>query len=207
MRNPILAMFLAAAPAVASPLGLGLPDDARPADDWPFGVEVECAQLGEEIWCVEEGLVVVVHTPIAGPVEGPVVWRRTAGLEWRSGSLEVLAVDHVRWASLSGGWESRGAVPVQIERELAPTLSERLAGCAVHVVDMPVELLFDDSGVARLVRLQGFPDERAGDLDCLAWAVGVTPFAGESRVELTVTTSPPPPDAASPGTSRTPQGP
>lgn len=199
--------MLFASLAFASPLGAPLAADARPEQDWPFGVEGTCAWVGQALHCTREDRVIVTHERIEGPIEGPVEWRRTAGLEWRSGHREQLAADHVRWASASGGWESRGEVPAFVERGDAATLEARLGTCAVFVEEMPVEVLYDDQGTARLVRLQGFPSTDAGDLDCLAWALGSTPFAGQERVELTVTTSPPPPGDASPGTSRSPSGP
>lgn len=195
--------------AVAAPPSVGDPMPAWSAqDDWPFGVEASCVELDEVVVC-GDAAVEVVHQRIPGPVEGPVEWRRTAGMEWTSGQRREVADDHVLWASASGGWDSRGAVAAHIVREDPGHLAGRLAQCDARLEAFPVVVMYDASGVARRVRFQGFPPDDAGDLGCVAWAVGVLPFTGVTDVELevSVSASPPPPDAASPGTSRTPPAP
>lgn len=153
---------------------------------------------------------------------GQRTWMQTAGLEWRSGyRVELEAPEGLyveRWGQRRApftGWESARYVGPGPERSAAKgrltfspvveieggeafggeleDIKRAAAACSPQPVErVPVSVLYDPSGEARMVRFQGFPPE-ALDQECLVRALGEPRLHPESGViELMVSLRQPP---------------
>ncbi len=177
--------------------------------DWPFGVLERCGWLDEVLLCEQAG---VVHRALRRHDEaiegGERTWMRTAGLEWRSG-YTLTDGEVLTWSSHEPpyvGWQivhdplhahdvSDPVVtdprPLEIRGADWPpdalaSATGALAGCSLHpsLPPIPVEVLYDKTSEARLVRFQGFVDGlTADDMACVARALG-EPRSSADSLEL-----------------------
>ena len=217
MRVPLSAVLGASAMWWASaPLGQPVPEQLSRERDYPWASRMEdhCAWQGSLLLCAPPGRGVdrvyrAHEDPVLG---GERRWLRSAGLEWRSGWVIPQDAPRgsvaYRWgqhAAPFAGWDVlepappvrvssvRGPRAVHVEGldrygPAAPAVVEALSRCgSVALSRLPLVVLYDDGGEARMVRLQGFPPDDV-DLDCVVAAVGgpARPAGVERHLELMV---------------------
>jgi hypothetical protein len=185
-----------------------LPSGLEAEHDWPWGAREgwDCGWRGEVLLCAQDGLVREAWRRSEEPVtEGRARVLRTAGYEWSYGlwTTETAGrLDLRRWgtpAEPHRGWEGAYAPPlseevrsvgIQIGGRRAGTVllegsellgSQGLEACRGPLFAQPFELLFDDSGQARLFRVQGMPELEA-DWDCVATVLLRTKLDEVNRV-------------------------
>lgn len=181
----------------AVPWGASLPAEARPERDYPWAAAPsdQCGWTGDLLLCAGASGVDRAYRPHVEPVVGGErLWLRTAGLEWRSGWVSAAPGPGervaLRWGQHQApfeGWdilapsapsaEPRAPRPVRVEGlgrlgAAGAGVLEALSRCGGAALDrLPLVVLYDPSGEARLVRFQAFPPD---DLDgaCVSAAVG-----------------------------------
>lgn len=206
--------WLAAAPWWAAvPWGSPLSPGLEPERDHPWAASLadRCAWSEGLLLCEGPAGVDRAYRPHAEPVAGGERrWLRTAGLEWRSGwtvpSAAPEGMTSARWGQHHPpyeGWDWVTPAPrppapraprevhvegLQVFGPEAPAVAAALAACLGPPVErLPLVVLYDPTGEARLVRVQAFLTEEL-DGACIAAAVGGPrrPPGVERHVELMV---------------------
>ena len=182
-------------------MGEPLPAQATVEADWPHGVEKRCGWIDEVLYCAAGDRVDEAWRRIDHKVEGTErVWLRTAGLELRSfvlvrgeasltygNAIEPYDGWQAHLTSASGG-RAGGPEPIPYRLEGAPwgeqqraEVERRLSHCALDG-DVPLEIVYDSTGQARLVRVQTLELTDGWQLRCIAVAVGGP--SGSDSVEI-----------------------
>ncbi len=183
------------------PLGEAPPKNLNVEHDYPWAAEVDAGcgwWQGTTLLCAPRGVVDRAYRRDDRPVEGGERrWRRTAGMEWRSGFqvAEAAPSGFVGWrwgqrAAPSAGWvgvEAVGAwvtpAPLTKPRAAAlrggealgaalPNVLAALSLCPGPAVDeLPLVMLYDASGEARMLRVQAFLLDEPPEMACVAEAL------------------------------------
>ncbi|MCK6521408.1 hypothetical protein L6R49_08195 [Myxococcota bacterium] len=183
------------------PLGASPPAELRAEHDYPWAAELDAGcgwWQGATLLCAPKGVVDRAYRRDERPVEGGArVWRRTAGMEWRSGFQvsEPAPEGYTAWrwgqrATPSAGWvgvEAVGVSAVTAPRaapraaslrggealgDALPGVLQALGLCAGPAVDeLPIVMLYDGAGEARMLRVQAFLTEAPPDMACVAEAL------------------------------------
>ncbi len=183
-----------------------LPQGLEAEHDWPWGARPgwDCGWRGEVLLCAQAGQVREAWMRSTDPVEvGDFRVLRTAGYEWSAGwwttttagrlslySWGTPSEPHLGWQGAYARPRSAGIVGGAVLGPRAATVlveggellaTEGLEGCRGPLFAQPVEVLFDDSGQARLFRVQGLPELEAG-WDCVAGVLLRTRLPEAQRV-------------------------
>lgn len=201
------------------PLGEAPPRDLHAEHDYPWAAELDAGcgwWQGATLLCAPAGVVTRAYRRDERPVEGGARrWRRTAGMEWRSGYqvAEPAPPGFTAWrwgqrAAPSAGWVGVEAVGVMAPpaplttprtaslrggEALGPALPGVLAALALcsgpEVNELPLVMLYDASGEARMLRVQAFLLEEPPDMACVAEALASAgrPDGVEGSLELMLT--------------------
>jgi len=184
---------------------LPLPESAELYEDWPFGVGERCAWIDEVLYCESLGKVGTAARPHAEPFEGEgeVAWLQTAGRELRSFAVQHDAENGVRTygnrVEPYEGWQIHSAfavggvlvgepapeTPFSVEggpwtAEQREQLAAPLTACRLPAAPVPLEVLYDSTGQARLVRFQTLEGMSWRTMHCVARTISSTPGESES---------------------------
>jgi hypothetical protein len=201
------------------PLGEAPPTNLNAEHDYPWAAEVDAGcgwWQGTTLLCAPRGVVERAYRRDDRPVEGGERrWRRTAGMEWRSGYqvAEPAPPGFTAWRwgqrlAPSGGWvgvEAAGVMvsPAPLTKPRAvslragealgaalPTVLASLSRCPGPPVDeLPLVMLYDAAGEARMLRVQAFLVDEPPDMACVAEALASAgrPEGVEGSFELMLT--------------------
>lgn len=201
------------------PLGQPPPAGLHAEHDYPWAAELDAGcgwWQGATLLCAPRGVVDRAYRRDDRPVEGGERrWRRTAGMEWRSGFqvAEPAPPGFTAWrwgqrATPSAGWvgvEAEGVTaaraPRTRPREASLRGGEALGAALPGVLtalglcpgpaaeELPVVMLYDAEGEARLLRVQAFLLDEPPDMACVAEALAAPgrPPGIDGALELMLT--------------------
>lgn len=203
---PLLLLLALDGPALAPGAAMPSGDDAW--TDYPWGPDFDACRT-QDPWLLCGGATVeLAARRHAQPVVSEhMTWLRVAGLEFQRFAVEPLADGAVRLGHPNAphdGWEVWGlpsGPPASQERARVELTgdgvrglvgaAERMRACqGVQVDGFPLQLLFDDQGAVRMLRLQAVPDaglDAVAPFACVARALDdVRPMPGVTSAELQI---------------------